>query len=617
MSLQLPGLSEFGEFGRGTYGVVYRARQDSLRRYVAVKVLATKLDEEAARRFAQECSALGRLSGHPHIVAVHEAGTTPTGEPYLVMPFCERGSLADRTKRGDLLSWQEALDVGVRLAGALHTAHDAGILHRDLKPANVLVDGFGNPQLADFGQARHADSELTGTGMVVGTPAYTAPEVLRGSAASPVSDVHSLAATLIALLTGRGPYSHHPTENVAAVMYRVLNEAPVDLRARGVPEPVCGVLGWGLHKDPAQRAPSAAVFGKAMQGLQRRLDLPVTALTAPGEPATPTAPAMPTGDPTAAVRTGPSAPPGTASTAGPPTPPGTPPHRTPSGVLPVPVAHHGPPGPGPSTPPPTTGPPFSAMGPAAGQWPRRRRGWVPWLAAGAVLVVAVATTLFLVLRGGDAPTADSGRLLLSASNYGIGGLRTNPDSKSAFSLLFGEPGQPRETDLANCLGLPVSAIQDWTASAVYTSGTPIGGSRGRPADFSAAQSAGLVMDSDDAARKMTTGWTGARFDTCQDSLLAAGIALVSGQESPVIDKIRTADLPASGDVPRSATYAGKRIDVPLRQASTGSIDHLFVDLEIVSSGRSVVIAVIQHFPSPAPRAVQAATTGAMAGKLER
>lgn len=594
MSLHLPGLEELTEVGRGAYGVVYRARQDRLRRYVAVKVLTTRLDERAAQRFTQECRALGALSGHPNIVTVHEAGTTAAGEPYLVMPFCDRGSLADRTRGGSPLTWPEALDVGIRLAGALQTAHDAGILHRDLKPANVLVDSFANPQLADFGQARHADSELTGTGTVVGTPAYAAPELLRGGPASPESDVHSLAATLVALINGQGPYSRHTGENVAAVMYRALNEPPANLRQRGVPDPVCEVIEWGLRKDPHQRPPSAAVFGKAMQGLQRRLGLPVTTLTAPGE--------QPAGGPP------------------PPLPPTGP---TPTGAPAVgpPLAPPAPPAPTGATPPgtPAGGPPLAPpAGPAPTvSGPSRRTPWL--IAAAAVLVVALTATAFFVLRDDDPPpSADPNKLLLSSGDYGIDRLRTS-DMNTAFTPLFGEPGNPRETDLAACLGLPVRAIQDWRASAVYTAGTPIGESSNDRQEFAATQSAGLIMDTEANAKTMTTNWSGAKFDTCRNSLLAAGVMLISGQESPVIEQITHDDLTPAAELPAAVAYAGKRIDVPLRQAVVGGgvygVNHLFVDITIMSAGRSVLLTVAQHFPEPAPAAARTATTSAMSEKL--
>lgn len=280
-SPRLPGLTDVVEIGRGGYGVVYRARQPEFGRDVAVKVLQARLDERAASAFAQECRALGAVADHPHIVAVHEAGTTDDGEPYLVLPLCAAGSLADRlTERGPL-GWQEVLDIGVRLAGALQAAHTAGVLHRDIKPANVLVDAYGNPRLADFGHARHTGAEPTHSGVAITTPAYAAPEVLQGHAVAQRSDVYSLAATLVTLIAGHGPFSRYTGENVVAVMYRVLHEQPVDLRARGVPGAVCDVLEQALAKNPADRPATGAALGRSLQGVQRAVGVDVTDMTLP------------------------------------------------------------------------------------------------------------------------------------------------------------------------------------------------------------------------------------------------------------------------------------------------------------------------------------------------
>lgn len=267
--------------------MVYRARQDRLQRYVAVKALTTRLDEQAARRFAQEGQALGAVSDHPNIVAVHEAGTAPDGTPYLVMPYCERGSLADRLRATGPLPWPEVLHVGIGLAGALQTAHAAGVLHRDIKPGNVLVDGYGTARLADFGQARLADAEATRTGEAVTTPAYAAPEVLSGGTGTPSSDVYSLGVTLAALMLGRSPFSHGSGEGVAAVMYRVLHDPLPDLRQHGVPDPMAAVLAAATAKDPARRPLTADTLGHALQGVQQSLGLPISPLVVPEQPPDP------------------------------------------------------------------------------------------------------------------------------------------------------------------------------------------------------------------------------------------------------------------------------------------------------------------------------------------
>jgi len=278
-----PGLRDLVEIGRGGFGVVYRARQDGLDRDVAVKFLTARRDEAARARFAQECRALGQLSGHPHIVGVHDGGVRPDGQAFLVMPFYPAGALSGRLGRSGPLPWPEVLDIGVRLSGALQTAHDAGILHRDLKPANILIDQYGAPRLGDFGQARLADAEETRTGEMAITPNYAAPEIVNGAASTVQSDVYALAATAMTLLLGHPPFD--TGGDLVAMLYRVMSEPPPDLRWRGVPDPLAAVLEQAMAKDPSRRFESAAHFGMALQGAQARLGLHRSPLSVAGRPA--------------------------------------------------------------------------------------------------------------------------------------------------------------------------------------------------------------------------------------------------------------------------------------------------------------------------------------------
>ena len=126
---------------------------------------------------------MGRVSGHPNIVPVLHSGLTFTGRPYIVMPYHSRNTLDSWIKGHGPLAVGEALTVGVRLAGALETAHRAGVLHRDVKPPNVLLTTYGEPQLCDFGIARIAGSRETAANIIVGSPPYTAPELFEGRAA--------------------------------------------------------------------------------------------------------------------------------------------------------------------------------------------------------------------------------------------------------------------------------------------------------------------------------------------------------------------------------------------------------------------------------------------------
>src|SRR5271163_1204263 len=182
------GFDGVEEIGRGGFGVVYRCAQPQLDRSVAVKVLTNDLDPDNLDRFMREQRAMGRLSGHPHIVTVLQVGTTLSGRPFIVMPYHGKGSLLARVSRDGPLDWRETLSIGVKLAGGLEAAHRAGILHRDVKPGNVLLTDYGEPQLTDFGLARIADGFETRAGVVMGSPAFIAPELLEGATPTTGSD---------------------------------------------------------------------------------------------------------------------------------------------------------------------------------------------------------------------------------------------------------------------------------------------------------------------------------------------------------------------------------------------------------------------------------------------
>ena len=152
--LRAAGFEDPEEIGRGGFGVVYRCSQPELDRTVAVKVLTSDLDPDNLERFVREQVAMGKLSGHPHIVTIFQVGTTATGRPYIVMQYHPHGSLEAKIHDSGPLGWADALHIGVKVAGALETAHRRGTLHRDVKPANILLTEYGEPQLTDFGIAR-------------------------------------------------------------------------------------------------------------------------------------------------------------------------------------------------------------------------------------------------------------------------------------------------------------------------------------------------------------------------------------------------------------------------------------------------------------------------------
>ena len=150
------GFENAQEIGRGGFGVVYRCMQTSRDRIVAVKVPTADLDEKNRARFFREQRAAGRLTGHPHILNVLHVGATRQRRPYIVMPYHPQDCLDTYIRRHGPLPLQDALRLGVKMAGALESAHRIGILHRDVKPGNILLTDYGNPALADFGIAHIA-----------------------------------------------------------------------------------------------------------------------------------------------------------------------------------------------------------------------------------------------------------------------------------------------------------------------------------------------------------------------------------------------------------------------------------------------------------------------------
>src|ERR1700758_367890 len=263
--LEAEGYHDAEPVGRGGFGVVYRCNEPSLDRVVAIKVLSSDQDDLDVAHFEREQRAMGRVSGHPNIVPVLHSGLTFTGRPYIVMPYHRRDTLSSWMKGHGLLAVREALTIGVRLAGALETAHRAGVLHRDIKPPNVLLTSYGEPQLSDFGIARIAGSRETAANILVGSPSYTAPELFEGKAPSVASDIYGLAATIFTLLNGEPPFPYRPGENPIAFVRRVMAGPIPDLRAKGVPDPVCSALELALNLDPSRRPSSAAAFGEQMR----------------------------------------------------------------------------------------------------------------------------------------------------------------------------------------------------------------------------------------------------------------------------------------------------------------------------------------------------------------
>lgn len=288
---RITGFDYVRPLGRGGFAEVYLYDQDMPRRRVAVKVLSAELDSARDRSaFETEVDAMARLSAHPSIVSVFQAGLALDGRPYLVMEFCP-DSMKERT-RGAPAHLQTVLDAGVNLAGALETAHRARVLHRDVKPSNVLISATGRPALTDFGiAAGHGRDAHEGTARAMSIP-WAAPELLSGETTGTVAtEVWSLGATLYTFASGHSPFeAEDPALNTSAKMRARIAKA----RYRPVPgaigyEPFDEALAKAMSPRPEDRFASMREFGEELQRLQHHYGYAVTPLElvgmdpAPGE----------------------------------------------------------------------------------------------------------------------------------------------------------------------------------------------------------------------------------------------------------------------------------------------------------------------------------------------
>src|SRR2546421_7425013 len=258
-----------GEVARGSASVVFRARSAS-GALVAIKVLSRR-DPRAERRFERERKLAASLGSQQGFVPLLETGTTPSGEPYYVMPFLEGGTLRRRLERGPL-AIPDALALVRALANAVAIAHERGIVHRDLKPENVLFSSDGRPLVADLGIAKEIDREhasvsidLTVSGSPLGTAGYMAPEQLEeAGTAGPSADVFALGAILHECLAGVPPFRG---ESVLDVLARLAEARPVPLRALRpeVPRWLEAVVARAMASEPAKRFAHAGAFARALE----------------------------------------------------------------------------------------------------------------------------------------------------------------------------------------------------------------------------------------------------------------------------------------------------------------------------------------------------------------
>ncbi len=278
----IPGLTYIRPLGSGGFADVYLYHQDMPRRDVAVKVLPRDVDDaDLLRMFNAEADVLAHLSAHPSIVTVYQASISADGSPYIVMEYCP-GSLAQRY-RVERIPVTEVLDIGVRMANAVESAHRAGLIHRDIKPSNILVTRFGVPVLADFGIASalslaHADDVLA-----MSVP-WSAPEVVSERTGGTIaSEVWSLAATVYSLIAGRSPFERRERgQNSRDHLQRRIERATyVPLTRADVPDALQSVLARAMSRDPRLRFGSALEFGEALRAIQVEAGETPTAVEVP------------------------------------------------------------------------------------------------------------------------------------------------------------------------------------------------------------------------------------------------------------------------------------------------------------------------------------------------
>jgi predicted Ser/Thr protein kinase len=261
------------QLGAGAMGVVYLVRDTLLDRRVALKLPRFSVQEgpEGALRFQQEARAAARLH-HPNLCPVFDIGWLD-GKPYLTMPFLEGRTLAEVLREGRHFEADEAANLVRILALALDEAHHQGIVHRDLKPSNILLTVRGEPVVLDFGLARQLtrhDPILTGSGVVLGTPAYMAPEQVRGdnAAVGPAADVYGLGVVLYELLTGHRPFAaKSAAELFAQILY--LPPTPVTVHRPDLDTALTAACHRALAKDIGERFPNMRAFSAALADFLR------------------------------------------------------------------------------------------------------------------------------------------------------------------------------------------------------------------------------------------------------------------------------------------------------------------------------------------------------------
>jgi serine/threonine protein kinase len=274
---EIPGFEHQQLLGSGGFADVFLYEQRMPRRRVAIKVLLSEsLTDGARENFDAEANLMAQLSTHPSIVTIYQADIAQDGRPYLVMEYCSRPNLAARYRR-EKISVAEALRIGIQVAGAVETAHRAGILHRDIKPANILTTEYNRPALTDFGISvtMVGGGDEAAVGMSI---PWSPPEVFgQNSSSGPGGDIYALGATVYTLLAGRSPFEVPGGSNGGLDLITRIQQSPLARTGRAdVPDSLEQILATSMAKREEDRFGSALEFARALQKVQLELSLSVT-----------------------------------------------------------------------------------------------------------------------------------------------------------------------------------------------------------------------------------------------------------------------------------------------------------------------------------------------------
>jgi len=256
------------EIGRGSMGVVYKAYDPEIDRYIALKVLRHDRVTSKAflQRFLKEARAIGRLS-HPNIVTVYDVGQDH-GTVFIAMELLKGRSLSDLLKKGALPT-DQSIRIGLQVAKALEYAHEHGIIHRDIKPSNIIISSSGIAKLTDFGIAHIEDSNIprqTQAGEILGTPAYMSPEQILGKSISGCTDIFSLGIVIYEMVTGTRPFNG---KNLSAIFNAITTLKPIPPHKvnHSISTGLSHIVMKCLEKDPAKRFKTATVLAQELEKL--------------------------------------------------------------------------------------------------------------------------------------------------------------------------------------------------------------------------------------------------------------------------------------------------------------------------------------------------------------